>query len=317
MDASIAIKPVFDKFETVVITSGTLSPLDIYPKLLNFTPKISRSFPMTLTRNCVCPLILTRGSDQVSISTKFKVRNDPAVVRNYGALLTELAEIVPDGMICFFPSYQYMEDIVSMWHDMGILLQITKYKLIFIETPNTAETALALNNFRKACDSGRGAIFLSIARGKVAEGIDFDGHYGRAVIMFGVPFVNTESRILKARLEYLKTKFHIKEGDFLSFDALRQAAQCIGRVIRNKTDYGIMILADQRYNRIDKRNKLPAWIAQHVKDEYLNLSTDAAIAIAKKFLKEMAQPWQKEVQFGVTLLTEKELKNKTKKRKRE
>ena len=33
---------------------------------------------------------------------------------------------------------------------------------------------------------------MSISRGKVAEGIDFDGHYGRAVIMFGVPFVNIE-----------------------------------------------------------------------------------------------------------------------------
>jgi DNA excision repair protein ERCC-2 len=30
-------------------------------------------------------------------------------------------------------------------------------------------------------------------------------------------------------------------------DAMRQASQCMGRVIRSKTDYGIMILADQRY----------------------------------------------------------------------
>ena len=34
LDASIAIKPVFDRFNSVVITSGTLSPLEIYPKLL-------------------------------------------------------------------------------------------------------------------------------------------------------------------------------------------------------------------------------------------------------------------------------------------
>ena len=29
------------------------------------------------------------------------------------------------------------------------------------------ETTLALDNYRKACDSGRGAVFLSVARGKV------------------------------------------------------------------------------------------------------------------------------------------------------
>jgi DNA excision repair protein ERCC-2 len=37
----------------------------------------------------------------------------------------------------------------------------------------------------QACDNGRGAILLSVARGKVSEGIDFDHNYGRAVIMFG------------------------------------------------------------------------------------------------------------------------------------
>lgn len=31
-------------------------------------------------------------------------------------------------------------------------------------------------------------------RGKVAEGIDFDRHYGRLVIMFGIPFQYTLSK---------------------------------------------------------------------------------------------------------------------------
>jgi len=293
MDASIAIsRPVFERFDTVIITSGTLSPLNIYPKLLQFTPTVSRSLPMTLTRNCVCPLVLTRGSDQVAVSTAYKTRGDPSVIRNYGSLLVELSKYVPDGIICFFTSYQYMEDIVAMWYEMGLLSAITKNKLVFIETPNTAETAIALNNYRKACDSGRGAVFMSIARGKVAEGIDFDGHYGRAVVMFGIPFVNTESRTLKARLEYIKRKFRINENDFLSFDALRHAAQCIGRVIRNKSDYGVMILADKRYNQPEKRKKLPGWIQQQLTDTHLNLSTDTLMRVCRKFLKEMAQPFQ-------------------------
>ena len=34
LDASIAIKPVFERFNSVIITSGTLSPLEMYPKIL-------------------------------------------------------------------------------------------------------------------------------------------------------------------------------------------------------------------------------------------------------------------------------------------
>ena len=59
--------------------------------------------------------------------------------------------------------------------------------------------------------------------------------------MFGIPYVYTQSRILKvlgssfllvpmvtllkARLEYLRDNFQIRENDFLTFDAMRQAAQ--------------------------------------------------------------------------------------------
>uniref|UniRef100_A0A2P2LDT9 DNA 5'-3' helicase n=1 Tax=Rhizophora mucronata TaxID=61149 RepID=A0A2P2LDT9_RHIMU len=308
-DASLAIKPVIDRFQSVVITSGTLSPIDLYPRLLNFHPVVSRSFTMSLTRDCICPMVLTRGSDQLPVSTKFDMRSDPGVARNYGKLLVEMVSVVPDGIVCFFVSYSYMDDIINHWNQHDILKEIMQHKLVFIETQDVVETTLALDNYRKACDCGRGAVFFSVARGKVAEGIDFDQHYGRLVIMFGVPFQYTLSKILLARLEYLRDTFQIKEGDFLTFDALRQAAQCVGRVIRSKADYGMMIFADKRYSRHDKRSKLPSWILSHLRDAHLNLSTDMALYIAREFLRKMAQPYDKTGGSGgrKTLLSQEDL----------
>ncbi|KAK7882003.1 hypothetical protein WMY93_028177 [Mugilogobius chulae] len=75
MDPSIAIKPVFQRFQSVVITSG----------------------------------IVGRGNDQVALSSKFETREDFAVIRNYGNLLLEMSAIVPDGIVAFFTSYVYME----------------------------------------------------------------------------------------------------------------------------------------------------------------------------------------------------------------
>jgi DNA excision repair protein ERCC-2 len=63
-------------------------------------------------------MVITRGSDQVPISSRFEVRNDPAVVRNFGSILVDMAKTVPDGVVAFFPSYLYMESIVSAWYDM-------------------------------------------------------------------------------------------------------------------------------------------------------------------------------------------------------
>jgi len=68
----------------VVITSGTLSPIDLCPKLLQFEPCISASFNMSTFRPCIRPLVITRGSDQLPVSTKFQDRGDMGVVRNYG-----------------------------------------------------------------------------------------------------------------------------------------------------------------------------------------------------------------------------------------
>ena len=290
LDASIAIKPCLDRFQSVIITSGTLSPIDLYPKLLGFQPVIRTSLPMSVFRHCLLPLIVTKGSDQTPITTAFEKRKDENVVRNYGQLVLETCMHVPDGICVFFTSYSFMEYTVTQWDAMGIMQDIVKSKLVFLETKDVVETTLALDNFKRACDCGRGAVFLSVARGKVAEGIDFDRHYGRAVLLLGIPYQYTKSKVLKSRLEFLGRTHNIKDNEFMTFDALRQAAQCIGRVIRSKTDYGIVILADSRYNKRDKRSKFPPWINQFVREGFLNLSTDLAVEKMRVFLRAMGQP---------------------------
>ena len=343
------MKPVFERFHSVVITSGTLSPLDVYPKVLNFHPAVQESFSMSLSRNVIQPLIVSKGSDQVPISSKFDLRSDVSVIQNYGRLLVELCAVVPDGVVGFFTSYRYMEDIVAAWKEMGIIDQLLALKLIFIETKDIVETTLALDSYKRACSCGRGALFLSVARGKVAEGIDFDRHFGRCVVIFGIPFQYTLSRVLRARLEYLRTHFQLSESDFLTFDALRQTAQCVGRVIRSKTDYGLMIFADQRFNRVDKRSKLPKWITQYMvhstllpltcqhtasplsspfslvpslpsllqDKSHLNLSTDRALTIAREFLKKMAQPRLQSEDLGITMLNEQQLQQRVQQLRRQ
>ncbi|GAB7341120.1 hypothetical protein MBLNU457_7428t1 [Dothideomycetes sp. NU457] len=298
LDAAIAIKPVFERFSSVIITSGTISPLEMYPKMLGFDAVVQESYAMTLARRSFLPMVVTRGSDQGSISSSFQIRNDPSVVRNYGNLLIEFAKLTPDGLVVFFPSYLYMESIISMWQGMGILDQVWKSKLILVETPDSQETSLALETYRTACSNGRGAVLLCVARGKVSEGIDFDHHYGRTVLCIGVPFQYTESRILKARLEFLRENYQIRENDFLSFDAMRHAAQCLGRVLRGKDDYGIMVLADRRFGK--KKAQLPKWIGSALMDSDINLSVDQAVAAAKKFLKTMASPFPIKLQEGVS-----------------
>jgi len=49
-------------------------------------------------------------------------------------MLVELCSSIPDGVVAFFTSYSYMENIICEWDGMGILRQLTKSKLVSIET---------------------------------------------------------------------------------------------------------------------------------------------------------------------------------------
>jgi DNA excision repair protein ERCC-2 len=79
---------------------------------------------------------------------------------------------------------------------------------------------------------------------------------------------------------------------------MRHAAQCLGRVLRGKDDYGIMVLADRRF--LKKRTQLPKWINQAILESEINLSTDMAVGSAKKFLRGMAQPFKPKDQEGIS-----------------
>lgn len=60
--------------------------------------------------------------------------------------------------------------------------------LLFLEPYRSLHLAAEMESF-------------GLCRGKVAEGIDFDQHYGRLVIMYGVPFQYTLSRLVASPVD--------------------------------------------------------------------------------------------------------------------
>lgn len=65
---------------------------------------------------------------------------------------------------CFMERHQYVwffSVVTHLFHGNAInTCGSTKQDVV--------ETTLALDNYRRACDSGRGAVFMSVARGKVS-----------------------------------------------------------------------------------------------------------------------------------------------------
>ena len=88
-------------------------------------------------------------------------------------------------------------------------------------------------------------------------------------------------------MEYLRDAYRIRESEFLGFDAMRNAAQCVGRVLRGKTDWGLMVFADKvgslpgfrntYFCTIPDEDSLASVVSEEFRhlDELLQLSTDS------------------------------------------
>jgi len=83
------------------------------------------------------------------------MHSDPGVVRNYGRLLLEMASAFPDGLVCFFVSYSYMDGIVNSWHEMGILQAISFTCILFSHINPTIQIKYRYGNEEWVCSAER------------------------------------------------------------------------------------------------------------------------------------------------------------------
>jgi DNA excision repair protein ERCC-2 len=106
--------------------------------------------------------------------------------------------------------------------------------------------------------------------------------------MVGFPALNSKDILILERCRFLEERFRITKNDFIEFDAMRQTSQCLGRVMRAKDDYGIMILADKRFGQKSKLAKMPRWIAQNLEAGCINITSETALTIVRDFYRKMA-----------------------------
>jgi DNA excision repair protein ERCC-2 len=261
----------------------------MYSQILNIDPLAIVAYSLTFSRQPVLPIVVARGTDQTLLSTQPELKENLTGFNNYGRLLLELSKQVPDGVVVFFPSFGFLYEILQMWTKDGRVTEILENKVLFIEPQHQPEVALTIDSYKRACDTGRGAMLLAIANGRTCEGVDWSGPYGRFIVVLGMPEPQKTNQLLRTRSEYLDLRFQISKEDFLLFNSIRIATQCFARILNSKKDYGIVLLADFRYNRQSARLKMPQWIRDFITKDQSNLSVDDAIEQAKAFYLKVSQ----------------------------
>eukprot|EP00755_Sulcionema_specki_P033458 Sspe_Gene.100784::Locus_75441_Transcript_1_1_Confidence_1.000_Length_1766::g.100784::m.100784/K11273/DDX11, CHL1, CTF1; chromosome transmission fidelity protein 1 len=264
--AGHVFEPIVNRPRSLVLCGGTMSPIeDVRHELLS-EMREGRHLHVyqcghVVGGHQVLAGCLAKGPRGVPFDFRHKTRSDPTLLADAGQTVINMARIAPGGMILFFTSYSYMDEVYASWEGSGKLAQLRKVKEVFREPRGGGGDDLAtmLRKYQAACDAARhsspgdlnGAVLFSVIGGKLSEGINFSDHYGRCVIVIGMPYPNPHDIEIKEKQLAISERVGASEAaSMLDIICMKAVNQSIGRAIRHKEDYAAILLLDERYQQV-------------------------------------------------------------------
>lgn len=297
-DSSIAMKDI-EKLgmRCLLLTSGTLSPLSTFASELGLPFPVRLENPHVITKEQVFAGVIEQGPQlgrerPVQLSSAYRSRGVGTQMA-LGRAIMHIAQVIPDGVLVFFPSYSMMNACITMWKERGpgptgskpsLWEHLLRRKLIVVEERQSHELSAAMLAHRANVDTRNGSILFAVCRGKVSEGIDFSDEYGRAVIITGLPYPSFGDPKVKLKRETADLRFRawqkngggmaassaegnvkvLSGSEWYTVQAIRAVNQAVGRAIRHKNDYGVVLLCDERFSAKNIQGQVSKWLRPHV-----------------------------------------------------
>ncbi|NXS55263.1 DDX11 helicase, partial [Brachypteracias leptosomus] len=280
LNPAVHFAKVVKECRAVIIAGGTMQPVaDFREQLLSCAGVdpacvVEFSCGHVIPPENILPIILCSGPSNQQLEFTYQTRDLPQMMDEMGRILCNLCNVVPGGMVCFFPSYEYEKQMYAHWEKMGLLTRLAMKKKIFQEPKKASQVDQVLMEYAKCikrCSQAggqmTGALLLSVVGGKMSEGINFSDNLGRCVIMVGMPYPNIKSPELQEKMTWLDKTMPRAAGQapsrvLIENLCMKAVNQSIGRAIRHQKDFASILLLDHRYARPAVFNKLPQWIRE-------------------------------------------------------
>ncbi|XP_045685142.1 putative ATP-dependent RNA helicase DDX11-like protein 8 isoform X2 [Phyllostomus hastatus] len=298
LNPAVPFAQVVKECWAVVIAGGTMQPVSEFREQLLACAGVAAerlvefSCGHVIPPDNILPLVICTGPSNQQLEFTYLKRELPHMMDETGRILCNLCNVVPGGVICFFPSYEYQRQVHAHWDKSGLLARLAVRKKIFQEPKRASQVDQVLTEYSKCIQAGgtvTGALLLSVVGGKMSEGINFSDNLGRCVVMVGMPYPNIKSPELREKMAYLDQTLPQAPGQPAPGKALvenlcmKAVNQSIGRAIRHQKDFASIVLLDQRYARPPVLAKLPTWIRDRVE---VKATFGPAFAALRKFHHE-------------------------------
>ena len=269
----LGFKQLFEKKpRCLVLTSGTLSPMDSLEKELRIPFPVRIESPHVITSNQVSIGVLKKGREgRAPFNFNYQNRDNKQIQEDMGEAIQEMARNTTGGILIFFPSYYLLNSMFNYWGKKFIAAIEREGKPVFREPKNQSEYLSTIQEYYDSLKRSTGAVLMAVCRGKISEGLDFADNAARLVVMIGMPFAAAKDPKVMLKQEYLDNlkkveKKMLSGREWYSQQALRAINQSIGRVIRHVADYGAIVLLDDRMSFGSNKAQISKWLRGQIKD---------------------------------------------------
>ncbi|XP_067163533.1 ATP-dependent DNA helicase DDX11 isoform X3 [Apteryx mantelli] len=298
LNPAVHFAKVVKECRAVIIAGGTMQPVaDFREQLLSCAGVdpariVEFSCGHVIPPENILPIILCNGPSNQQLEFTYQRRDLPQMMDELGRILCNVCNVVPGGVVCFFPSYEYEKQVYAHWKKTGLLTRLATKKKIFQEPKKANQVEQVLVEYAKCikCCSHvggqmTGALLFSVVGGKMSEGINFSDDLGRCVIMVGMPYPNIKAPELQEKMTWLDKTMPRAAGQapsrvLIENLCMKAVNQSIGRAIRHQRDFASILLLDHRYARSAIFNKLPQWIKERTQ---VKVAFGSAFAELRKF----------------------------------
>ncbi|XP_053563319.1 Fanconi anemia group J protein [Bombina bombina] len=274
LNPAVAFSDLSGSVRTIVLTSGTLSPMGSFSSELGVKFCIQLEASHVIHKSQVWVGTVGAGPKGRKLCATFQHTETFDFQDEVGALLLSVCQTVSHGVLCFLPSYKMLEKLKDRWMHTGLWENLEMIKIVITEPQGGDKTDFdrLLQTYYNAIrykGEKDGALLMAVCRGKVSEGLDFSDDNARAVITIGIPFPNVKDLQVELKRKYndqhSKSRGLLPGSQWYEIQAYRALNQALGRCIRHKNDWGALILVDDRFRNNPKYiTGLSKWVRQLV-----------------------------------------------------
>ncbi|KAK2847523.1 hypothetical protein Q5P01_010522 [Channa striata] len=302
LNPAVAFSDLSGSVRSIVLTSGTLSPMGSFSSELGVDFSIKLEANHVINKSQVWVGTVGAGPQGRKLCATFQHAETFAFQDEVGALLLHVCQVVGKGVLCFLPSYKMLDKLRDRWTNTGLWTKLEEQKTVITEPRGGGkgdfdELLQTYYDAIKYCEEKDGALLIAVCRGKVSEGLDFTDDNARAVVTIGIPFPNIKDLQVELKMKY--NDQHCKSRGLLSghrwyeIQAYRALNQALGRCIRHRNDWGALILVDDRYGNNPNKyiTGLSKWVRQLVQHHStFNNAMQSLVAFSQEQQKVQLAP---------------------------